>query len=71
MQERVGLETPVPALPSVPAATKARTLVEVLEWHVALHPDRMHLTVLQDEATILGALTYCELAAKARAVGRG
>jgi acyl carrier protein len=42
VQERLGLEMPVPALPSVPAATKAQTLVEVLEWHVALHPDRMH-----------------------------
>ncbi len=70
-QERVAFEAPVPALPSVPAATRARTLVEALEWHVARHPDRTHLTVLQDEATISGALTYGELAAKALAVGRG
>lgn len=63
-------EAPAPALPPVPAATGARTLVEVLEWHVAQHADRTHLTVLQDEATILGALTHSELAAKARTVGR-
>ena len=62
---------PGPALPSVPAASEARTLIEVLEWHTAQHPDRLHLTVLQDEATVLGSLTYAELAARARAVARG
>ena len=70
-QERAGLEAPAPPLPSVPAATKAGTLVEVLEWHVARHPDRMHLTVLQDEMMVLGGLTYGELAERALAVGRG
>ena len=69
---RAALETPSgPALPTVPAASEARTLIEVLEWHAARHPDRLHLTVLQDEATVLGSLTYAELAARARAVARG
>ena len=69
---RAALETPsAPALPSVPAASEARTLIEVLEWHAARHPDRLHLTVLQDEATVLGSLTYTELATRARAVARG
>jgi 1-acyl-sn-glycerol-3-phosphate acyltransferase len=62
---------PVSALPSVPAASEARTLVEVLDWHAAQHAARLHLTVLQDEATILGSLTYAELAAKARVVASG
>ena len=62
---------PSPALPSVPPASAARTLIEVLEWHAARHPDRLHLTVLQDEATILGNLTYGELARRAQAVARG
>ncbi|MGB8400085.1 AMP-binding protein [Bradyrhizobium sp.] len=71
-RERIALETwQAPALPSVPAASEARTLVEVLEWHAARHPDRLHLTVLQDEATILGMLAYGELATKARNVARG
>jgi 1-acyl-sn-glycerol-3-phosphate acyltransferase len=61
----------VPALPLVPAATEAQTLVEVLDWHVARHPDRLHLTVLQDDMTTLGALTYAQLAASARAVATG
>jgi 1-acyl-sn-glycerol-3-phosphate acyltransferase len=71
-RERTAQEAPQPpALPSVPAASEARTLIEVLEWHAVRHPDRLHLTVLQDETTILGTLTYGELAAKARNVARG
>jgi 1-acyl-sn-glycerol-3-phosphate acyltransferase len=62
---------PSAALPSVPPASEARTLIEVLEWHAARHPDRLHLTVLQDEATVLGSLTYAELAAQAQALARG
>lgn len=59
------------ALPSVPPAREARTLIEVLEWHAARHSDRLHLTVLQDEATVLGNLTYAQLASRARAVAYG
>ena len=55
----------------MPAAVEARTLVEVLDWHVTHHPDRLHLTFLQDDATIVGALTYSQLAAKARRVAAG
>lgn len=58
-------------LPLVPAASEARTLIEVLDWHTARHPERLHLTVLQDEATALGALSYGELAARARRVAHG
>jgi 1-acyl-sn-glycerol-3-phosphate acyltransferase len=71
-RERIALEAPmVSALPAVPAASEAQTLIEVLEWHAAQHPDRLHLTVLQDEMTILGTLTYGELANRARNVARG
>ena len=71
-RERVSLEMPpVSALPSVPAASRALTLLEVLDWHAARHPDRLHLTVLQDEATILGTLTYGELATTARNIACG
>jgi acyl carrier protein len=58
-------------LPLVEAPIEARTLVDVLEWHVARHPDRLHLTVLQDEKTILGTLTYAGLAERARKVAAG
>ena len=70
-RDQLAFEIQQPALPSVPAASEAQTLVEVLEWHAALHPERLHLTVLQDETTILGTLTYGELATKARNVAWG
>ena len=71
-RERSALGSPpVSALPAAPAANQAQTLVEVLEWHTAQHPTRLHLTVLQDEATVLGTLTYAELAARAHNVARG
>jgi len=65
--ERAALSAlPASMLPTVPAASEATTLTEVLEWHAARHANRLHLTVLQDEATPLGTLTYGELAARAR-----
>lgn len=69
-REQGGLAAPV-QLPSVPAASQARTLIEALEWHAAQHPKRLHLTVLQDDATTLGTLAYGELAARARSVAHG
>ena len=70
-----GFVAPTPQLaarlPLVEAPIEARTLVDVLEWHVARHPDRLHLTLLQDENTVLGMLTYAELADRARKVAAG
>ena len=60
----------VEPLPLVPAAVEARTLVEVLEWHAARHPERRHLTVLDDDSGPL-ALTYGELAQAARQAAQG
>jgi 1-acyl-sn-glycerol-3-phosphate acyltransferase len=64
---------PSVALPlaAISAATEANTLLEVLEWHVAQHPDRLHVTVLEDEATVVGKLTYGELATASRAIAAG
>ena len=63
--------TMAPELPLVPAAVEAHTLIEVLDWHAGQHPDRIHLTVLQDDATVLGAMTYADLTTSARAVAAG
>ncbi len=60
-----------PQLPFVAAPTGARTLVEVLDWHLAQHPDRLHATVLQDESIVLATLTFGELAKGAHAVAVG
>jgi acyl carrier protein len=57
--------------PPVAAAIEARTLVDVLERHVAQHPDRQHLTVLQDHRTELGSMTYADLANMAREIATG
>lgn len=62
--------TPI-ALPLVPAATEARTLTDVLDWHVAQHPDRLHLTLLQDDRIIIDQMSYGRLAATAREVAAG
>ena len=60
-----------PQLPFVAAPTGAQTLVEVLDWHLAQHPDRLHVTVLQDESIVLATLTFGELAKGAHAVAAG
>ena len=61
--------TPVAApVPAVSAPSGARTLLDVLEWHVAQHPDRVHVTVLEDETTVVGSMTYAQLADAARKV---
>jgi acyl carrier protein len=60
-----------PILPSVPAATEAQTLVEVLDWHAARHPERLHLTMLADDATTAAVMTYRELAEAAREAAQG
>jgi 1-acyl-sn-glycerol-3-phosphate acyltransferase len=52
----------------VSAPSGARTLLDVLEWHVAQHPDRLHVTVLEDESTVVGSLTYAQLADAARKI---
>jgi len=59
------------SLPSVTAPDQARTLVEALEWHAARHPDRVHLTLLDDGGAVERTLTYAELREAARHVAAG
>ncbi len=58
-------------LPPAQAPGQAQTLVEALEWHVARHPDRLHLTALEDDRTEIGALTYGDLSKRARRIAAG
>jgi 1-acyl-sn-glycerol-3-phosphate acyltransferase len=60
-----------PSLAAVAAAHEARTLLDVLEWHVKHHPDRLHATVIEDEATVISSMTYGELARTARTIAAG
>ena len=43
----------------------------MLDWHVENHPDHIHVTVLQDENTVLGTMSYRDLQTAARAVAQG
>ncbi|MGZ3325404.1 MAG: AMP-binding protein, partial [Xanthobacteraceae bacterium] len=63
--------SPGPPLAAVLAAGEARTLLDVLEWHVDQHPDRLHVTVLDEDATAAAAMTYGDLAKGARAIAAG
>lgn len=60
---------PLPPVAETPES--ARTLLEVLQWHVERHPDRPHLTVLRDDRHVLGTLTFAELDAAARRLASG
>jgi 1-acyl-sn-glycerol-3-phosphate acyltransferase len=58
------------AAPVVESPEAAVTLIEALEWHVARHSDRIHLTLLEDEHTVLGTMTYGQLADTAKDLAR-
>jgi 1-acyl-sn-glycerol-3-phosphate acyltransferase len=59
------------SLPAVDAfPSEATTLVEALEWHVAAHPDRLHLA-LSDGNAVEHTFTYRQLSESARAVAGG
>ncbi len=70
--QRVPAAAPVDAQSAVVGTpSEARTLVEMLEWHVAQHPDRLHVTLFQDDLSVLGTMTYRQLADAARRVAAG
>ena len=61
----------VAPLPVAAAAVGARTLIDALERHADKHPDRLHLTVLEDDATPITSLTFRALADAAREAAQG
>jgi len=58
-------------MPLIGQPDHAKTLTEMLDWHVEEHPDHIHVTVLQDENTVLGTMSYRDLQTAARAVAQG
>src|SRR6185295_11751858 len=58
-------------VPLIGQPEQAKTLTEMLDWHVENHPDHIHVTVLQDENTVLGTMSYRDLQTAARAVAQG
>jgi acyl carrier protein len=71
--QTVGIElsTFTPGTPLIGQPDDAKTLTEMLDWHVDNHPDHLHVTVLQDENTVLGTMSYRDLQTAARAVAQG
>jgi len=67
----VELSTFAPETPVIGQPDDAKTLTEMLDWHVENHPDHLHVTVLQDENTVLGTMSYRDLQTAARAVAQG
>src|SRR5215813_9096603 len=66
------VQTAAPAGAAVSGSpSEARTLVEVLEWHVAQHPDRVQVTLFGDDLSILGTMTYGQIKDAAQRVAAG
>jgi acyl carrier protein len=59
------------ATPLIGQPDHAKTLTEMLDWHVQEHPDHIHVTVLQDENIVLGTMSYRDLQTAAHAVAQG
>ena len=69
----LGAPVDAPVLPagdSIAAPANTRTLVEALRWHAERHPDRVHVSLL-DEHEAVRTLTYAGLLAGARRVAAG
>ena len=73
----VSAETPAPDGASVFAEVKVyhppqavSTLIEILDWHVTRHAERVHLT-LYDEEERTEDITYCMLQEQAKALAAG
>jgi 2-amino-4-hydroxy-6-hydroxymethyldihydropteridine diphosphokinase len=67
---RVSLERASALAEESATPERAATLIEVLEWHVARHPERPHI-VLQDDSGEEQTVTYAALQSAARAVAAG
>ena len=53
-----------------PAPAQAKTLTEVLDWHVSRHGERVHLVLWHGDGQE-ASLTYRQVAEQARAVANG
>lgn len=62
------IEVPVEKVEKLPGS--AATLIDVLEWHVNHHPDRMHIRVLSEQGEEVN-LTYQQLWQGAQKVAAG
>lgn len=60
----------LPTEPSAPPPADAKTLVEIVEYHLRVQPDRVHIVLEEDDGTAV-PITYRDLYRAASAVARG
>jgi 1-acyl-sn-glycerol-3-phosphate acyltransferase len=66
----VAIPVVLPEAASAQLPEQATTLIEALDWHVAAHPDRMHVLVLGEEDDGV-PMTYAQLRAEGLRVAAG
>jgi 1-acyl-sn-glycerol-3-phosphate acyltransferase len=70
MPARIAATQRAPALEvaEAEAATDAATLLDVLDWHAGMHPDRVHIVIVRENATGLAeeTITHRELRDRAQ-----
>ena len=67
---RMDVEPPSRAVSELPLDVV--TLVDALEWHASVHPDRVHVRLLSDDPLLSDAmLTYATLRDRARSIAAG
>jgi 1-acyl-sn-glycerol-3-phosphate acyltransferase len=67
---RTDVEAPSRAVDELPL--DVGTLVDALEWHASVHPDRVHVRLLSDDPLLSdSALTYATLRDRARSIAAG
>ena len=69
-QPSIAQRAQAPALPLTETPHEATTLIEVLQWHVARHPQRTHIVFLEDGVTP-AELSYGDLYRRAAAAASG
>ena len=63
---------PLHPAPSEALPLEVRTVLEALEWHASVHPDRVHVQLVGDDPTAPAVpLTYATLRDRGRAIAAG
>ncbi len=63
-------EVPAGPYPAAGAPHKARTLLDVLDWHAQAQPDRLHIRIYRDDGQG-GGMSFADLRGKAEALAAG
>ena len=64
-------QAPAPESPTTGVPDRAETLIEMLDWHVEAHPDRLAIQIYGNDDRIDATFSYAGLRQGARAVAAG